>query len=54
MAIVEEYKIGNTTIKICDDAYKDKTPEQIEKVKERITSVCWEIARKLKEQGKDI
>lgn len=40
MALVEEYKIGNTTIKIYDDAYKDITPEEIERILERIGQIA--------------
>lgn len=25
--VVEVFKLGNTTIKICDDAYRDRTEE---------------------------
>ena len=34
--LVEEYKIGNTRIKIYDDAYVNKTPDEIEKIIKRI------------------
>lgn len=44
--IVEEYKIGNTTIKICDAAYKDKTPEDIEKILKRIMEIGIRIYEK--------
>mgnify|MGYP000052732980 CR=1 FL=1 len=40
MALVEEYKIGNTTIKIYDDAYKDKTQEDIDRILERIAHIA--------------
>jgi len=30
MALVESFKLGNTSIKIYDDAYRDNTPEQNE------------------------
>ncbi len=39
MVLVEEYKIGNTTIKIYDDAYKDKTQEDIDRILERIANI---------------
>ncbi|MDI3312550.1 MAG: hypothetical protein QJR05_14150 [Thermoanaerobacterium sp.] len=44
--IVEEYKIGNTTIKICDSAYKDKTPEDIERILKRIMEIGIRIYEK--------
>lgn len=37
--IVETYKINNTTIKICDDAYKNKTSEDIQAILKRITHI---------------
>ena len=40
MALVEEYKIGNTTIKIYNDAYKDKTQEDIDRILERIAQIA--------------
>jgi len=40
MALVEEYKIGNTVIKIYDDAYKDKTQEDINRILERIAYIA--------------
>jgi hypothetical protein len=52
--VVKEYKIGDTTIKICDDAYRDKTPEELEKTWERITAVCWKIVLAERAKGKDI
>lgn len=37
--LVKTYKLGNTTIEIHDDAYKDKTPEDIEKTLNRIADI---------------
>ena len=42
--VVEELKIGNTRIKICNDAYINRTPEQIEQSKRRINEICNKIA----------
>lgn len=52
--IVEEYKIGNTTIKICDSAYKDKTPEDINKILERIMNIGWKCVETARLKGKDV
>lgn len=52
--IVDEYKIGNTTIKICDAAYKDKTPEDMQKILERVTQVGWKCVMAARAAGKDI
>lgn len=45
MAVVKEYKLGNTIVRIHDDTYKNKTQEDIdetirrlEKIGERILS----------------
>lgn len=35
--IVKTMQLGNTEIAVCDDAYKDKKPEDIEKILERIS-----------------
>lgn len=37
--IVEQFKLGNTRISICDDCYKDKTQEDIERIIQRITNI---------------
>lgn len=34
--IVQDFYIGNTHIKICDDYCKDKTPEQVQEILKRI------------------
>ena len=39
--IVEEYKIENTTIKICDDTCREKNDDYIRKILEK----CSDIAR---------
>lgn len=38
--VVEEYMIGNTKIKICNDAYIHRTPEEIEQSLKRINDIC--------------
>jgi hypothetical protein len=38
--IVEEYKIGNSKIKICNDAYINRSPEEIEQSLKRINNIC--------------
>lgn len=40
MALVQEYKIGNTKIKIHDDAYKDKTKNDIDRILARIAHIA--------------
>jgi hypothetical protein len=52
--IVDEYKIGNTTIKICDDAYRDNTPEDVQRILERVTQIGWKCVRAARKAGKDI
>ncbi len=36
MAVVEDFYIGNTHVRIHDDYCKDKTPEDVQKILERI------------------
>ena len=38
--VVEEFKIGNTKIKICDDYCRDKTPEDVEAILKRIAQIA--------------
>jgi len=52
--IVEEYKIGNTTIKICDAAYINKTPEEINRILERLTVIGWKCVKAARAAGKDV
>ena len=53
MAVVAEWMLGNTRVTIHDDAYRDKTPEELELVRESISRVALKIlqheASKLKE-----
>ena len=53
MGIVKEYKIGNTTIKIADDAVRN-TPEEINAILTRIVKIAWPVIAALKEKGKDV
>lgn len=39
MALVEEYYIGSTKIRIYDDAYINRTPEEIEQTYKRIAEI---------------
>lgn len=52
--VVDEYKIGNTTIKICDDAYISKTPEEIQKILDRITAIGWKCVQSARAAGKAV
>lgn len=52
--VVLEYKIGNTVIKICDDAYINHTPEDIERILDRITAIGWKCIESARAAGKDI
>lgn len=36
--VVKEFKIGNTQIKICDDYCRDKTPEDVKRILEKIAT----------------
>jgi len=37
--IVEKFNLGNTQVEICDDAYKNKTKEDIDKILKRIAYI---------------
>lgn len=34
--VVEEFTLGETKVKICDDYCKDKTPEEVKKILDEI------------------
>ena len=36
--VVEEFYIGNTKVRICDDYCRDKTPEDVERILRRIAA----------------
>lgn len=40
MALVDEYRLGNTRIEIYDDAYRDKTQQDIDRILKRIASIA--------------
>ena len=52
--VVKEYKIGGTTIRICDDAYINRTREDIERTLERIVAIGWRIVESARAAGRDI
>jgi hypothetical protein len=52
--IVKEYKIGNTTIEIHDSAYKNKTPEDIQKILKQIEEIGWQIVMEARAEGRDV
>lgn len=37
--VVKEFMIGNTRIKICNDAYINRTPEELEQTRKRLTDI---------------
>ncbi len=39
MALVKEYQIGNTKIKVYDDAYKNNTPEDNQRIIDRVSEI---------------
>lgn len=50
--VVEEFKLGNTRIKICNDAYINRTPEEIEKSLKRINDICLKCVNSSNYKGK--
>ena len=56
MAVVKEFNVGNTKIKICDDCCRDKTPEQVKEAMRRAAAIVMDdyaeaAARAEKEQA---
>ncbi|NBI63709.1 hypothetical protein D3Z38_11735 [Clostridiales bacterium] len=46
MAIVKEWKTEHgATIQINDDAYRDKTPEELEKIRQHANATIWRLLR---------
>lgn len=43
--VVEEFKLGSTKIKICDDYCRNNTPENTQKILDRIIAIGWKVAR---------
>ena len=39
--VVEEFKIGNTRCRICDDYCRNKTPEDVEKILDRVAKIAY-------------
>jgi hypothetical protein len=52
--VVKEYMIGGTKIQICDDAYINRTREDIERTLERIVAIGWRIVESARAAGRDI
>lgn len=40
--VVEEFKIGNTKVRICDDYCRDKTPEEVDAILKSIAETVRE------------
>lgn len=40
--VVKVFKLGNTTIKICDDAYRNNTKEDTERILKRIAQIAYD------------
>lgn len=47
--IVKTYQLGNSTVHIADNAYRDMTPEEIEKVLDEYHAAGWRIIESLGE-----
>lgn len=46
--VIEDYYIGKTHITICDDAYRNKTEADIQKILDEVNLICWRIMREKK------
>ncbi len=40
--IVKQYRFGNTTVKICDDHYRNKTSDELELIDKIVAKTAWE------------
>lgn len=50
VAIIKEYKFGNTIVRVHDDAYKDKTQEDIDEIIRRLEEIASRTFYKQKEE----
>jgi len=39
--VVKDFYVGHTHIKICDDSCRNKTPEQVQEILERIARITY-------------
>lgn len=44
MAVVATYHYPHGTVDVCDDAYRDASPEELKRREERMWRVAYEIA----------
>lgn len=51
--IVQEYKIGGTTIKVCDASIRT-SQKDIDQINQNITRIGWKIVQEARTAGKDI
>ncbi|MFX3631889.1 MAG: hypothetical protein ACE3L7_07390 [Candidatus Pristimantibacillus sp.] len=51
--IVKTYQLGNTTIHIADNAYRDKTTDQLEQVWKDFYAAAWVILEKAEQSCVD-
>lgn len=54
--LVEEFMQGNVKIRIYDNAYANKTKEDIERILQRINRIGWNIIREaeLQQRGSEV
>ncbi len=53
--VVMEFKSGNTTLRICDDYCRDKTPEQVDAILDRIAKNAYRhlYAQEMQKRAKE-
>lgn len=60
LAVVATYHYPHGTVEVCDDAYRDASPEELKRREERMWAVAYEIAlnaekrRRAKEHENDL
>lgn len=54
--IVKTFKSPRTgaTIHICDNFYRDISPEEMERRREEVRRVCWQLIHKWVDEGREV
>lgn len=52
--VVKEWKQGNARIKVCDDYYRNKTPEEKKMDWDEFYRVAWQIVLNARARGEDV
>lgn len=53
MAVVATYHYPHGTVDICDDSYRDASPEELKRREERMWRVAYEIALRAEQRRRE-